>query len=202
MMAAYPQIKTEGPWYKHRWPWLLMLGPAIVIVGGVNLGIVAYRSQDAMVVDDYYKQGKAINQDLRRDRVASSMQLAFDARYDPAAGQLSGTLLGASGPVATPFRIHLAHATQPEKDLKLEVAPDAQGRFAVALPMLERARWQVVVEGGKRDWRLATAWHWPQQQALAMRADAQPEPKPASQMAPPVPLAPGVPLAPPTPAAP
>jgi len=173
-MAAYSQIKTEGPWYKHRWPWLLMLGPAIVVVGGINLGIVAYKSQDAMVVDDYYKQGKAINQDLRRDRAATAMRLAFDARYDAGAGQLSGSLAGLDGPVRAPFRIHLAHATQPSKDLKLDVHPDGAGHFTVALPMLERARWQVVVEGGQRDWRLATAWHWPQQQALAIRADTPP----------------------------
>lgn len=168
---ASPEHKPGAPWYKHRWPWLLMLGPALVIVGGINLGYVAWTSQDAMVVDDYYKQGKAINQDLRRDRVASSMGLAFDARYDPVAGRLTGSLYGADGPVVAPFRIHLAHATQPEKDLKLDVVPDGTGRFSVALPMLERARWQVVVEGGKRDWRLAAAWHWPQQATLALRAD-------------------------------
>ena len=171
-MSAYPPLQPATPWYRHRWPWLLMLGPALVVVGGINLGWLAYSRQDAMVVDDYYKQGKAINQDLRRDRVASSMGLAFEARYDPAAGQLRGTLAGAVGPVITPFHLHRAPATQPEKDLTLEVRPDSAGRFAVALPMLERARWQVVVEGGRRDWRLAAAWHWPQQQALAIHADA------------------------------
>ncbi len=170
-MPAYPQGTNEGPWYRQRWPWLLMLGPALVVVGGINLGWLAYSRQDAMVVDDYYKQGKAINQDLRRDRVASSMRLVFDARYDPAAGRLSGTLQGADGPMAAPFRLHLAHATQPEKDLKLDVQPDGAGRFSVALPLLERARWRVVVEGDKRDWRLAGSWHWPQQQVLAIRAD-------------------------------
>ena len=77
-------------------------------------------------------------------------------------------------PLGKPFRIHLAHATQPDKDRKVDVVPDGEGRFQVALPMLERARWQVVVEGGQRDWRLATAWHWPQQQELAIKADEKP----------------------------
>ena len=171
-MTAQDALNTEGPWYRQRWPWLLMLGPAIVVVGGVRLGFVAFNTQDAMVVDDYYKQGKAINQDLRRERAATAMGLVFDARYDAAAGTLSGVLRGAGGPVNAPFRLHLAHATQPEKDRKLDVAPDGEGRFVLALPALERARWQVVVEGGGRDWRLAAAWHWPQQQTLAIRADA------------------------------
>lgn len=172
MQAATPVNPPPRPWYKHRWPWLLMLGPAIVVVAGVNLGIIAYRGQDAMVVDDYYKQGKAINQDLRRDRAAAAMRLAFDARYDPASEKLAGTLTSGGQPLAAPFSIHLAHATQPGKDRKLEVVPDGEGRFSVALPKLERARWQVAVEGGKRDWRLAAAWHWPRETALSIRADA------------------------------
>ncbi|MDQ1923991.1 FixH family protein [Massilia pseudoviolaceinigra] len=172
MQTASPLTPSIGPWYKHRWPWLLMLGPAIVVVAGVNLGFVAYRGQDAMVVDDYYKKGKAINQDLRRDRVASAMRLAFDARYDPATEKLAGTLSSGALALSAPFSIHLAHATLPQKDRKLDVIPDAAGRFSVALPLLERARWQVVVEGGKRDWRLAAAWHWPREQALAIKADA------------------------------
>lgn len=174
MMAANELIPRPAPWYRHRWPWLLMLGPALVIVGGVNLGWLAYSRQDAMVVDDYYKQGKAINQDLRRDRAATAMRLALDARYDPKGETLSGALTSFGAPLGKPFRIHLAHATQPDKDRKVDVVPDGEGRFQVALPMLERARWQVVVEGGQRDWRLATAWHWPQQQELAIKADEKP----------------------------
>ncbi len=165
------------PWYRQRWPWLLMIGPALVIVGGVNLGIVAYTNQDAMVVDDYYKRGKAINQDLRRDRVASAMGLSFNASYDVASGRLSGALASHGAPMVTPFRLHLAHATQPHKDLVMDVMPDAAGSFSVALPLLERSRWQLVVEGSPREWRLVGEWYWPQQKTLALRADASVTPE-------------------------
>lgn len=168
-MHALPM--TE-PWYRQRWPWFLMLGPAIVVVAGCITMWIAWTRQDAMVVDDYYKQGKAINQDLRRDRVASAMRLTFDARYDAAAGVLDGGMDGLAGPVTTPYRILLAHSTQPEKDLVLDVAPDGQGRFKVALPMLEQARWQVVVEGAGRDWRLAASWRWPAQRSVSIQADS------------------------------
>ena len=26
----------NDPWYRHPWPWLLMLGPAIVVVAGMD----------------------------------------------------------------------------------------------------------------------------------------------------------------------
>jgi hypothetical protein len=54
------------------------------------------------------------------------------------------------------------------------VVPDAQGRFTVSLPLFERGRWQVVAEGGQRNWRLATAWDWPKRQAISITADREP----------------------------
>jgi len=174
MNSTTTMTPTAAPWYAHRWPWLLMIGPMLVLVGGGTAGYLAWSRPDAMVVDDYYKKGKAINQDLRRDRVASAMRMSFSARHSPAAGTLSGQLSSHGLPLAAPFRIRLAHATMPHKDMVLEAEPDASGRFSVALPMLERARWQVVVEGPHAGWRLAGSWHWPQQEALDLRADPEP----------------------------
>lgn len=162
---------TETPWYGHRWPWLLMAGPAAVILAGSYTAWLAYSGQDAMVVDDYYNQGKAINQDLRRDRIATALGLAFSARYDPASERLKGTLLGFGKPVSQPIIVRLAHATQPQKDIQLMAQPDADGAFSIVLPMLERGRWQVVVESAQREWRLNGVWNWPKQQSLDIVAD-------------------------------
>jgi hypothetical protein len=159
------------PWYRQLWPWLLMLGPAIVIVAGVITTVIAVARPDAVVVDDYYKRGKAINQDLRRDRAATALKLSVDASYDATAGVLAGTVRSYGRPYAAPLRILLAHATQPEKDLVREARPDAAGRFAVQLGHLDRARWQVVVEGGEREWRLTSGWHWPRTARIAIDAD-------------------------------
>lgn len=174
MASAAPVLAGAGagPWYSHRWPWLLMLGPVFVIVGGAFAGYLAISRPDAMVVDDYYKQGKAINQDLRRDRVASSMRLTFTARYDAAGGKLEGAIDSAGLALAAPLHVYLAHPTQPDKDRKLLVQPDAAGRFSAPMPMLEHTHWQVVVEGARREWRLARSWSWPQQKTLEIRADA------------------------------
>jgi hypothetical protein len=145
---------SSSPWYTHRWPWLLMLGPATVLAGGGYVAWLAAGHPDALVVDDYYKQGKAINQDLRRDRAATKLGLALHAQYDPLGGTLSGRLAGQ----AAPFTIYLAHPTLPQRDLRVFVKPAADGSFSVALPALERTHWQVVVEGALRDWRLAKGW--------------------------------------------
>jgi hypothetical protein len=156
------------PWWKQRWPWLLMLGPASVMVATGYTAWLAIKTPDAVVVGDYYTQGKAINQDLRRDRAAAQLGLSMTLGYDAATGALSGRI---NRKDTGPLMLHLSHATQPEKDLKLMLVPDAEGNFSVALPMLERSRWVVLVEGGKREWRLAGAWVWPANRGITLLPD-------------------------------
>ena len=153
-MYATSTTKAADPWYTHRWPWLLMLGPASVLVGGGYVAWLAAGHPDALVVDDYYKQGKAINQDLRRDRAATKLGLSLRAEYDPRTRTLAGRLAGQ----AAPFKLYLAHPTLPQRDLRVFVRPAPDGAFSVALPALERTHWQVVAEGALRDWRLAKGW--------------------------------------------
>lgn len=173
-MQANMSPQAAPPWYRHRWPWLLMIGPAWVLVGGVVMIWLAASRPDAMVVGDYYKRGKAINQELRRDRVASGLGLVFEARHEVGAGRIAGSLRSHGEPVRAPFRIRLAHPTQPERDRVLEALPDRHGRFAAQAPILEPTHWQVVVEGGGADgWRLAGSWSPAKQAGLAIRADPQ-----------------------------
>ncbi|RZI42732.1 cytochrome oxidase assembly protein [Herbaspirillum sp. HC18] len=176
MQAATIHNKSAAnkPWYKHRWPWLLMLGPGGVVVAGCFTAYLAMSQPDALVVDDYYKQGKAINQDLRRDKAAAGMQLASVLRFDPAAGKLIGTISSHKQPYSGKLTVSLVHSTQPLKDLKLQAQSDQQGAFSVALPLLDIARWRVVVEGEQGDWRLSGEWLWPQQQQVTLEPVADP----------------------------
>ncbi|MET3130266.1 hypothetical protein AAKU55_000519 [Oxalobacteraceae bacterium GrIS 1.11] len=171
IIAMRPQAQVEKPWYRHRWPWLLMLGPFLVVLAGSYTGWLAFSRQDALVVGDYYKQGQAINQDLRRDRVASTLGLTADLQYDVARELLTGRIASHGKPYSAPLMLHLAHATQPEKDIKLALRPDADGQFSAPLPMFERTRWQTLLENGAREWRLDGSWTWPAQRSVEMRAD-------------------------------
>lgn len=161
-------------WYAQRWPWLLMLGPFLVVIAASYSGWIAFTRQDALVIDDYYKQGNAINQDLRRDRSATNLEMATTMYYDPNKGVLYGNLTSTGLAMAVKIRILLAHSTQPEKDITLETTTDQQGNFSANLPVLDQARWQVTVESAQRDWRLMSEWKWPQQRALELKADPPP----------------------------
>ena len=168
MRTATPMNSSPEPWYRHRWPWLLMAGPVTVLIAGTITMWISFSGADALVVDDYYKQGKAINQDLRRDRVATSMGLSLTLRFDAATGTLLGQVRGTSNTRA--LNLSLIHPTMPAKDRRLVAVPDAQGNFSIALPLLERALWQVQLEDSARTWRLHGNWAWPQQQNTDIQA--------------------------------
>jgi hypothetical protein len=160
----------QKPWYAHRWPWLLMLGPALVIIAGVHTTWLAFSTNNALVVDDYYKQGKAINQDLRRDRAAAALGLRIEMRYDAARSVLAGRLESQSKQSAgagSAIRVRLVHPTLPAKDLLLDARTTADGSFEVALPMLEQARWQVMAESAE-GWRLTGVWQWPRERTVLL----------------------------------
>src|SRR5688572_10359806 len=69
---------TAKPWFKEPWPWILMSGPAVVVVAGAFTIWLAFVSSDGLVADDYYKRGLAINQELQRDRVAAERSLTAE----------------------------------------------------------------------------------------------------------------------------
>lgn len=147
------------PWYRHRWPWLLMIGPAWVLLAGSFVAYLAASRPDAMVVDDYYRQGKAINQDLRRERMAAARAVNAELDYD--GERIRGVLRAGRLPLPGVLHLRLVHPTQPERDIVLDALADGQGVFVAALPPLADTRWQVQIEGERRDWSVAAEWRRP-----------------------------------------
>lgn len=171
MNTLHMDKTSSQPWYRHRWPWLLMLGPVAVLVAGFITMWISFSGADALVVDDYYKQGKAINQDLRRDRVAAELGLSAALRYDAAAGRLLGKVAGLRE--AVPLTVLLVHPTVPQKDIRLNAMPNANGEFELPLALLERAHWQVQLEDSQRQWRLHGQWLWPQNKNVDIQPQRQ-----------------------------
>lgn len=139
-------------WYRERWPWLLMLGPALAIVAGSFTLWLAMRTDDGLVADDYYKRGLAINQTLSRAQHAS--ELALTARVLLRGDSVEVTLAGA-GRLPPVLRLRLAHPTQAVSDQLIELRTVAPGVYAGNSPAAPAGRRLVVLEDFDRTWRLA-----------------------------------------------
>jgi hypothetical protein len=125
--------------------------PGLSVVVGSYTGYIAFTQPDALVVGDYYKQGKAINQDLRRD---GRRNLAMDTRlsYDAAQARLSGSVHSFGKAYQAPLQLHAAHDAAGE-GYQAAGAARCGRQFLGGPAMLERSRWRVLVENDKRDWR-------------------------------------------------
>lgn len=140
-------------WYREPWPWLLMAGPAAVVLAGVVTVYLAVVSNDGLVADDYYKRGLAINQTLSRDAVARQFghraRIAFAADF----GRVDVTL-GSGKPVSGQLLLRLAHPGRPSFDRALPLMREADQNYASTFPPLTPGRWRVTLEDSARTWRL------------------------------------------------
>ena len=66
------EAMTESrPWWKYGLVWLVIAGPAVVVVAGVATVVIAVRQPDPVVAPDYYRRGIEINKTLAaRDKAA------------------------------------------------------------------------------------------------------------------------------------
>ena len=72
---SHPIADTK-PWYRQFWPWFIIALPASAVIAGLTTVYIAFDEPDGLVVDDYYKEGLAINQTLARDQRAAQLGLS------------------------------------------------------------------------------------------------------------------------------
>jgi hypothetical protein len=156
------------PWYREPWPWIIMSGPAIVVVAGIATAVIAVRGYDGPIAADYYKQGLTINEELSRVQRARELGIAATLRTaglnDGDSVEVSLAASQALPPEAA-LRVRLVHPGRREADrlaVLARVDADAEGRSAryrgtwqASMPVPAGAApisWKVVLETPQ--WRL------------------------------------------------
>jgi len=138
-----------SPWYRERWPWILMSGPAAVIVAGAVTTWIAFATSDGLVADDYYKRGLAVNVVLEREQAAAKRGIA--ARIERRGATMRVELSGDAPPM---LLLRLAHATRAGQDVQLRLERGADGAYEAALPPLAPGGRRLILEDGRGEWRI------------------------------------------------
>lgn len=157
------------PWYKEPWPWILMLGPGIVIIAGFVTFWIALTTSDGMVEDDYYKQGLAINQRIHRDHAARDLGLEAEVmRSGPMIRVFLNSAKGAELPTQLSFR--LMHPTQDGHDQTIVLSNQGHGFYGGELMsgVENSARWNVFIEDQDSTWRLMGTWKTASEEPLKL----------------------------------
>jgi hypothetical protein len=172
MSAAAKQIQTGRaqiraastlPWYREPWPWILMAGPAVVIIAGIVTAWLAVRSSDGLVADDYYKRGLAVNQVLARAREAERRGIEATLKIAPDTdGALHVQLRSATAEFPQSIGLAFSHPTRAGLDQRIHSAATATpGVYSGRISPLAPGRWTVIVEDGSGQWRIRGALHVP-----------------------------------------
>lgn len=147
-----PLQPIRKPWYREPWPWLLMAGPAVVVVAGIYTAWLAVASNDGLVTDDYYKKGLAAGETLARSRQAESLGLTVGLRLTRDTLQAR---LSASQPIDYPdgLRVMLSHPTRAGLDQQIQLKRDGNV-FRGEMHLPASGHWLVLVEDDAKTWRL------------------------------------------------
>ena len=147
---------TPNPWYREPWPWLLMAGPATVLVAGAITTWIAFATSDGLVAQDYYKQGLAVNRLIEKEERAARLGLRGRVELP---GDRHRVRVNLDGADPAQLLLHFAHATRQGHDLALRLARVGPGRYEAAVPgELPAGRWNLSMEAPGGEWRLTGAW--------------------------------------------
>lgn len=161
--------QDNKPWYKHRWPWILISIPAVSVVLGIILITTALNNPAILVVDNYYAEGRGINRSMALDDAAAARGLS--ANLSVAGGVIRLQLLSPdeahTGEEALSLFVY--HVTDNTLDEVFVFAPaadqslSAQGYYepaaeaditALQTVLARDTSWYLEVRGAGNNWRL------------------------------------------------
>ena len=146
-------------WYRQPMIWMVIAIPASAVLVGMVLLTLSIRYYDGLVVDDYYKQGLAINQTLERQRRAETLGIQASVSVLSGQGKIQVRLQGNDDfrhPPAISFSLH--HAIRTDLDLTTPLAYTADGVYIGDFQAPMPGRWHLKID--TVDWKITDVIDW------------------------------------------
>lgn len=167
--------KPSKVWYKEPWPWILMAGPAIVVVAAFATFYIAQINAADLVSDDYYQDGKHINLDIKRDQAAFDRHISAQVLINPN-GDAAKILLSGNFDPTHPLKLTFLHPAKRgfDQSVELKMPSNAQPGSTVELnaalkPLPQTQHWYVRLEDESGKWRVEDKWIVNQGNAVTLK---------------------------------
>ncbi|MCL6271011.1 FixH family protein [Sansalvadorimonas sp. 2012CJ34-2] len=168
-------------WYQEPWAWYIVGVLVVTFCWGAIQVTTAIKHADEVVVDDYYKVGKAINQDLTRDKTARELDISAEIAFKSDSGKVYANLQGAvkdwpqqlrlkllpAAPAAEKQTVALIQSPAIAEQYTGQPAALPTGRYFVQLETLDV---MVPEEGYQGGWRLNREVNFAPDEAVEIRA--------------------------------
>jgi hypothetical protein len=169
-LAKPIESNASGPWWQHRWPWIILFMLSSVILACMVTIYIAVTTRDSLVADDYSKHGRGINQRLEKDQKALSLGVVARLGYAKVNASTSELTIalerpgqedqGSNNPsIARPpafLILELSHPTmaQLDRNLVLRRVSENNMRYSIQTEPLAAAYWHASIYSPNKDWRV------------------------------------------------
>jgi hypothetical protein len=155
-MSATINAREPKPWYRYRWPWLLMLPPLASVCGGVTMIWLATSTPASLVVEDYARIETITAARFEADARAASHGVTARARLDRVSAEdvlVSISLDAPASPTGDQLLLRFRHATDASHDAQVLATRTATEYAARA--SLPEGTYLLEIEPTDASWRLA-----------------------------------------------
>ncbi len=158
------QESDNKPWYKQFWPWFLIAIPLSSFIMGSQILRIASDGTNSLVVDDYYKEGKAINS--RLDKIEAARALNITTLLNVQQGTIVLEFLTGAPVSGEALKLEFFHVTQEFKDFSVILTQDAGGIYRNSEEFSIEGKWRLRLTPLDESWKVQTRVSLPQQQAF------------------------------------
>ena len=135
------------PWYRQFWFWFVF-GPLIFIIILCGFTVtIALKNADDVIIDNYYKEGRMINQTLDQDKRAKALGLSAELRFDVQTGEVMLSLPQLPDGTQLPDHLLLlmGHPVKAAKDQQVQLRALAPGQYRGELAVRPEFSWYLTL---------------------------------------------------------
>lgn len=122
------QTSDNGPAYRQLWFWFIMSPLIVVICASLTFAGISVFYADDRVVDNYYKQGRTINQSFAQEARARELEVLAEVRFDQTTGEVVVNL-SKDGPMPEELHLMVGHPVNADQDQHIVLQPLRAGYY-------------------------------------------------------------------------
>lgn len=172
------------PFYREFWFWVVMTPLIVVVLVVAVLLTVAIRGADDTVIDNYYKQGRLINQTFDQDLRATALGLSAQLEFIAESGEVTLEMT-ANEQMSFPGQLLLLmdHPAEADKDQQIVLRRVGANQYAGPVEDDFHGSWYVTIypelnleQRRQAEWRLRDDFRFEAGRGRTIKIEARPLP--------------------------
>ncbi|MDA7793436.1 FixH family protein [Glaciecola sp.] len=160
---------ANTPWYKQFWPWFLILVPLSSMIFSLNYAKLAVTTDNDLVVDEYYKEGRVIN--TRLDKIELAQTLNISTFLNINGDSIALTFNSGAPKQGQALRLNFYHVTIAARDFELLLTRDAAGVYRGSHSTDIIGKWKVSLTPLDEQWKIQKTMNLPYSDTISFEPE-------------------------------